>query len=143
MVRGRCPLSGHDADVRSLQGTIGIRRVKCPACGTYDISDGANVKAREYILSGIARRRSDEGGRPLMISDENMDDLLASAIPPRDPHEVLDRVLQFIGANIRVRGDIFPAKVAVLPDNDYPIAFARNAQEFALLHQNGNRLRPY
>ena len=119
----RCPLSGHKSEAKSLHNALG-RRISCPACGTYDISDGANVKGREYILSGIARRRSDEG-RLITISTENVDDLLSSVVPPRDPQEVVDLILEHIAAKVRT----FPEDVTFDPEKDYPLAFARDDRE--------------
>ena len=136
----KCPLSPHQADLTPLEKTDGVR-VNCEACGRYTITDearyeleGTNSRAAgsEYVLSGIARRESD-AGRRITISTENVGDLLASVVPPRDPHEVLDRVLLFIGA----KADSFLTMVDVIPETDYPIAFARNAQELAYCIQIG------
>ena len=129
-----CPLSGHDSQVTGLLNTIG-RRISCPACGTYELDDLTNLglgydessaKGREYILSGLARRASDEG-RPITISTENIDVLLGSMVPPRDPQELLDRLILYLGA----KATTFVAQVVVNLEDDYPIAFARNAKELA------------
>ena len=128
----KCPLSPHQAEVVTLQSTD-VDHVTCEACSTYRITyearlelagTSSRVAGREYILSGLARRGSEEG-RPITISTENVDDLLASVVPPRDPQEVLDRIISYVGA----KAPSFDDGVNLAPENDYPIGFARNAEE--------------
>ena len=120
----------------ALQGSIGVVRVSCSRCGRYDIEDAIiELKGRaqdRYILSGITRRGSDQGSL-VRISSENMDVLLDSEAPPRDPQGVLDRVILYVGG----KATTFVTGVEVFQEYDYPLALARNTEELAYCMQIG------
>jgi len=64
MAENKCPLGDHNAVRTDSQKILGYK-IKCDACGTYRIAyelaedTDSPIKGREYLLSGIARRRSD------------------------------------------------------------------------------------
>ncbi len=125
----KCPLSGHSATLVTMQNMDGTW-FTCEVCGEYGLTRealfSAYAKGREYILSGITRRESDEGRR-ITISTDNIEPLLDSVVPPRDPQEVLDRLILYAGHRATTFSDVVNVGIG----NDYPIAFARNGEELS------------
>ncbi|MBI2165693.1 MAG: hypothetical protein HYU29_04750 [Chloroflexi bacterium] len=126
----KCPLSGHPAEIIPLENSL-ARRVKCPACGTYDIDDmiAADLQDlsgkwhdKRYLLSALTRRATEKRQRRTISYQ-----LFDSIAPPEGPQEILDRVLLYISE----RASSFSSPVRLNPDTDYPIAVARNPQDFA------------
>lgn len=111
-----------------------VRKVKCPRCGTFriteeahDLVQGADFSDRRYLLSAIARGAFEEG-HSIEITTKNVGQLTESARPPSTVFEALDRLLLYIGTKAASFGELLH-----LSSNDYPIIFAQNPAELSYL----------
>jgi len=138
----KCPLCGNilsnsDNDPRNPF----LYHNNCNACGNYTISkpviDGLNepkIKDKRYILSGLIREAT-ENGRHVKLTKDNYIDLLYSTPTPRGPIEAIDRILLFIYNSTK-----FVSDYVSLTTIDYPIAYAKNTEDFLLYLQYATKL---
>ena len=121
--------------------------VECPTCGTYKcdsfVADGdlirtdtldsmspdpdKLVEVPRHVLSGLTREAW-RRGEMLTITRWSLDDLLHSASIPDGPLEAMDRVLLYVE-----RQSPSADAYNTIPDQDYPIAFAKHPREFRYL----------
>lgn len=104
--------------------------VSCSRCGDYEITlsltrSPSLQRPDLHILSGVLRQQRENNTR-IALSEQNLNALIWSAQPPSDPLEAIDHLLLYL---------LKKTKTADLPvhieaDLDYPILFAKNAQEF-------------
>lgn len=107
---------------------------QCDRCGTYRMAEYVVQVARQSIpgpdarriISGGIRERV-EAGEEVYISD--LDACRQSIVPPADPLEMIDRFLLHVFRKSERAG----AEVRISLENDYPLAFAHDAVEFAFL----------
>lgn len=134
--QGKCPLTGHDAEITNLSTIIGVQ-VDCPACGRYNIEEFAvadpALKDRQHVLAGVLRQNPPKpGGKLIVVTQANVSTLLDSAAVPEDPQGAIDLILMYVRREVTR----YDAYMQWEPDNDYPIAFAHDANEFMyLLHE--------
>ena len=76
--------------------------IRCEACHDYSITDQAlgvldtaNLKAKRYVLAGVARNASDSGA-PIKLLSTNVAEQIDNAPVSRSPLDVLDRLLRRI-----------------------------------------------
>lgn len=109
-------------------------QVQCARCGTYLVTRPAKLSigwltedgAKRHLLSGIIRKNF-ERGATLILTAENIPELLAAARPPRDPFEAIDLLL----LHLFDRAESPASAVQIFPNADYPLVYARNQDEFA------------
>jgi len=133
-----CVVCGNtSAKSEGLSNEDGSRLI-CPSCGTY-IADGELLESQRqsgepplagpnaYILSGVLRRASNKGV-PLRVSFANADDLASAAAPPESPMDAMDLILRDL-----LHRQQSAADTVLYQQNDYPVAFAKNGEEFQFL----------
>lgn len=132
-----CPLCQRGATARNLEKYDG-KRVTCQTCGTYDIlgihdnigiekyTEAHRVEVVEiaYLLSGLARQASEAGNR--LVIDDDISNLLDSIVIPQSYLEKMDRALIYLSER-QPRAD---QHFQVTFDDDYPLVFARDGDEF-------------
>lgn len=116
-------------------------RYDCRVCGKFRLSEyvaqrmfefayqgGAQrpyVAEDHHLVSAVIRERYEQAGRrEIFIPD--LDELRAAAVPLDDPFAAVDRILLHVVRSARRVGEA----VELDPEFDYPIAFARDADEF-------------
>lgn len=110
--------------------------IACPVCGKYEVTD-TSVRSMDsiteqrlsvYLLQGVLRTAS-ETGEVLRITSDSAPSLIAAASPPQDPLDAIDRLVLWVHA----RTGSFANTVAIQPQRDYPVVFARDHSEFSFL----------
>jgi hypothetical protein len=135
-----CFICSKPAKIESTTKDPFILRVQCERCHDYEINgtlaavteigDGFVPKEKRYILSGILRQRKDFKEPLLLFSQEtNFERLIQTADVPADPIESIERLLLYICNESNTAG----GEVQIIPENDYPIIFAKNAAELSFL----------
>ncbi|MFC1955968.1 hypothetical protein ACFLWZ_05535 [Chloroflexota bacterium] len=119
------PSEKYDADI-----------VNCKRCGYFQIIRGAlaGFEDKRYLLAGLIRRASTPKPRVemrLMITPDNIEELLNSSGIPRDIIDQLDIALEYAKEH-QTRGDQF-VKYQDLASCDYPLLFTRDQEEFFYL----------
>lgn len=108
---------------------------KCQYCGNYSVNgmvihmlkNGHIPDDKKWILSGFARLRSKKDGG-IVITRDNVNNLIDSAPIPNGPIELIDRILLYLYENMKDTADFIK-----LTPSHYPIAFAKNKKEFSFL----------
>lgn len=110
--------------------------VSCKVCGDYiaaervarmlmEVRHKAEKPSREsYILSGLTRKHHEKGGR-LYLRD--LEEALKLAPNIKGPLDAIDQILLHIHDAITTHDE----KLFLSPAENYPIAYARNADEFS------------
>ena len=107
----------------------------CEICGTYIATEETEsklkadpeIQKKKYILSGIIRN-SPSSRNPVEILTSNIDNLIESARIPEDPLEAIDKIILYIykkSINKTCNSYI------TITENDYPIVYAKNQDEFS------------
>jgi nucleoside 2-deoxyribosyltransferase len=117
--------------------------VKCLRCGEYVITRKAQVStdfltedgSKRYLLSGVVRENS-ERGKPLLLTFDNIKELISSARPPRNPVEAIDRLLLYLADQLESPS----TSLRVYPNTAYPVVYARNADELSYYLMQAERL---
>jgi nucleoside 2-deoxyribosyltransferase len=108
--------------------------VECPRCGNYEITRRAYLGieyltaegTQRYLLAGVIRASTDRE-KPLLLTTDNIPELMRSAKPPRNPLEAIDRLLLHILDTVSS-----PASyVRIMPGIDDPLVFARDGNELS------------
>ena len=106
--------------------------VDCPTCGRYSFHPNAGDQITKgdaypsrHLLSGLTRAASDRGAELELLST-TLDDLVASAHPPKDPMEAMDRLLHIFHDRTGRLGEW----VHVREHEDYPLIFSDGPEEF-------------
>ena len=109
-----------------------IHSINCKICGKYriDLQDILSIKGNDYddkryILSGITRYNS-EKNTLLDFNLEKEEEYLYSSLIPKNPYDSFDKILFYISNKADHAGDFVPIRSGF----DYPIAFAKNEDEF-------------
>ena len=145
-----CVICGHE--VSSLpSGPPNQPRFECPVCGTYRLAEYAAQRIYEvvffggrttpalfdkhHLLSASIRNQFEvSGGQEVYI--ETLDQLLASSRPPASPFESVDRILIHVSRKSERAG----AEVSLRPSVDYPVAVAKDPEEFEYFIQLAEQL---
>lgn len=127
-----CPLCRRDAESINIVGNTDIRRIHCATCGRFNVTyevTAPNVETyaegRTHLLSGVTRRASDSD-RIVTIGTDNISDLLQSVSIPSSPLENMDLALIYVSEK-QTKAD---EEAQVIYQDDYPLAFAKDADEF-------------
>lgn len=125
-----CPLCKKGLKYKQ-EANSNIFHVECKICGEYKITleELLNLKSsfefEKYIISGVTRQSSEEGGCISIIDEKSIQQIIDSAQIPESPIEKMDSILLYIEKKASYEGDY----VKINPYNDYPIAFAKNPDE--------------
>lgn len=103
-------------------------RIKCDVCGEYRLSERLATNLHygvpdSYICSAIIREHYEQG---IILWVENLEELKDSVVIPKNPLESIDRLLLHLVNKINSAGEIIQFR-----DTDYPIAYAKNNEEFS------------
>lgn len=135
-----CPLCDLSADVRARESDLDSD-VDCPTCGSFRIATifvdltMTGYEDRRFMLSGLAREWSRRGSR-LHITQDNIESLIQAADPPDGPLEALDRLLIYLEDEQKSFADR-----VVLTPRDYPLVYAKDAEEFAFVTREADGSR--
>lgn len=132
---GNCLLCDKPAYIKPSEKTYATI-IWCRRCGTFLINRDALVgyEDKRYLLAGLTRRASTPETKVesrLLITQKNIEDLLNASGIPQDIIDQLDFVLQYAKEH-QTRGDQF-VEYQELVQNDYPLVFARDHDEFLYL----------
>jgi len=140
-----CPICNSKLEDIRRDSDRGIFYIKCGVCGEYSVTDEAAElliqdpvhRDRKYVLSGVVREET-EHGNFIKLTTKNINDVLASASVPEGPLEAMDRIL----LNMQGHATTFSSPIEVKADRDYPVAYAKNPDEF-YYHLNNLEKRGY
>lgn len=138
-----CPVCLWPSTEIEVDAVTGHVHVLCPRCGKYLITreartalpDLTEMGSKRYLLTGIVRENS-KGEVPLLLTLENIPDLLASARPPRNPFEAIDRLLLYLFDRLKSPS----ASFRVYPNADYPVVYAHDGDELSYYLMQAERL---
>lgn len=129
---GKCPMCGNELSNKRYKIEDDIATKKCEPCGEYKISLMAErtlqyspeYEKDKYILSALSREAT-ENGREIVFTTENIQDYIDSAPIPDGPLEAIDRIILYVYRKSETAGSYISLK-----PEDYPIAYAKNMDEF-------------
>lgn len=128
----KCYVCGQNTDKSHPDHGKNIQYLTCERCGQYSIHakiinilTRSEVPIEKHILSGILREAS-ENGNPIEIKEDNIQDILDSSSVPHGPFEKIDRIVKYIHQKSPNASSCVPIGF----DDDYPIAYANNPEEF-------------
>jgi hypothetical protein len=126
-----CPICLRPAHLASSLTGAAVYDVSCKACGQYCItmsaaaSTGLVSDEKRHILSGAVRNRFEQNEK-VHISTTNLEAILDSVSIPSDPFEAIDLLLKYFLRKAGKTSDV----VRLDMENDYPIVFAKDQDEF-------------
>ena len=137
MSYGPCPICDDDnAEVEGLGALDRWFAVDCPTCGKCKLSDALRGRLEDdeeylpdrHVLSFLIREATarDEA---LDLNTKNVTSIMQTARLPRNPTEKICKML----THMLTRSDHFGAQIEFDADCDYPIAGARDGDEFGRL----------
>jgi nucleoside 2-deoxyribosyltransferase len=143
--------SGHDptpgwrgSDDPLFYGPKPLLSIKCLACGDYKIDEELALKVKKssndeqrYILCALIREKSEAGIEVRITTDEELNELYRSEIPPEGPLDSIDRIIDFVHRKTRSAD----SGTSLHPDFDAPVAFAKSKSEFEYLLSKATELR--
>ncbi len=104
----------------------------CKVCGVVWIDRDVVRKFRSrlnnkvYLFSGFCRERTELDLKPIKIDEGNYEDILKSSNLPKDITQKLDCILLHLERESEFAGK----SVELIPELSFPIAFAKNPDEF-------------
>lgn len=136
----RCPICGQEISRGSSAGAK-TPLFPCPRCGTYRLDERAmqrlyeasgsfsagslQLLAHHHLLSAVLRERFEQGQRE-EVYVSSLEELQAAARPlAGGPLEAVDRLLLYTAE----RAPRVGAPARIIPDYDYPVAYARDGME--------------
>ncbi len=134
-----CFICGNQAIANQFSDKIAYN-VSCHTCGRYNITEEAAddmpsfIKNKHYILSGLTREATSRGNY-LNIDSKNYEEIIDSAIVPNNPMEAIDRIILYL-----VKEEKTYNAVVLLDPLYYPIAYAKNEEEFIYLCKRASEL---
>ena len=132
-MRNTCPICLKPAPVALSTGTK--CDVSCKVCGEYCISIQAAAAAasgdivsdeKRHILSGAVRNRYEQNERVEILTKGDTETILDSVSIPSNPFEAIDLLLKYLLRKAGKTSDV----VRLDMENDYPILFAKDQDEF-------------
>jgi nucleoside 2-deoxyribosyltransferase len=136
-----CPICSESAHIVYSQGAR--MDVSCERCGKYCIGipiassrELAKHKKR-HILAGAIRNLSEQGVKVEISTLEDIETILDSVSEPSDPLEAIDLLLKYLYRKAS-KADEYVYLNLVL---DYPILFAKDADEFQYCLQKALELK--
>jgi len=144
-----CPICQRPDQSAMRDGARHLCWHECLTCGEFGMTGTAqavlgNLSSQQRaVLSAVLKEATMRGDPPIEVSTYNLDSLSSPTRIPRTVGERLER----IGRSLETRQEAVGLTVNVIPMDDYPIAFARNAAEFTnmlvLLSEMGRIERPH
>jgi hypothetical protein len=112
-------------------------RIKCALCGEYRLSERLAQDLHyalpdSYIYSAIIREHYEQG---IILWIENLEELKNSVVIPKNPLDAIDRILLYHMNKINSADQYIQFK-----ETDYPIAYAKNSEEYGYLFVNAVKL---
>lgn len=108
-----------------------IARIVCPRCGRFSIAGDLSLEigtarlTNFYKYAGAIRELNERGVDPMI---DNLETLLSSVRVPRNPIEMMDRILVSLQNTLSKAGDS-----RTFDENDYSIGYAQDYIEFSYL----------
>jgi nucleoside 2-deoxyribosyltransferase len=136
-----CPICSESAHIAYLQGAR--MDVSCERCGKYcigiPIASSRELAKHEkrHILVGAIRNLSEQGVKVEISTLEDIETILDSVSEPSDPLEAIDLLLKYLYRKAS-KADEYVYLNLVL---DYPILFAKDADEFQYCLQKALELK--
>jgi hypothetical protein len=143
-MRNVCPICLKPAPVALSTGTN--CDVSCKVCGEYCISIQAATAAasgdlvsdeKRHILSGAIRNRYEQNERVEILTKDDAETILDSVSIPSDPFEAIDLLLKHLLRKAGKTSDVVQLEM----ENDYPILFAKDQDEFRYYLAKAHELR--
>lgn len=125
----KCPICGNKlskSDYKRSQAHVGFN-LSCSSCGEIKTSGPEFPESQFpelYILAGRLRETKGEQ-KEFNLEEESIKKIIDSASIPAGPLEAIDRILQYVYKNSKTAASFVP-----LEDKDYPIAYAKDIDEF-------------
>jgi hypothetical protein len=138
----KCPICLNPATTTPLSTGTAFN-VSCKVCGKYLISypvadsDELLYHEKRYLLSGAIRSLSEQGVKVEILTLEDIETILDSMSVPSDPLEAIDLLLKYLYRKAS-KADEYVYLNLVL---DYPILFAKDADEFQYYLQKALELK--
>jgi hypothetical protein len=130
----QCVVCGSPIPLTYTDDRIGYR-YSCDVCGKISISAEAawdihaTLPKDAYLISGFTRERTERGLPPIDILTSNLGELVKGANIPSDISQKLDRILLYLE-----KSSAFPGHAVQINRHTlYPIAYAKNQEEFEFL----------
>lgn len=133
MASQQCPLCGKNVSINKVDPSTAA--IHCDTCGDYNCDLGVfpslqgKFSDKKWILSALTREAF-ENGKSITLKANNLQSLLDSASIPDTPVEAMDRILLHVKQKT---GGEYGKTVVFDFQKDYPLAFARNSEEFCFL----------
>ncbi len=111
-------------------------RIICPRCGEYKISEelllqiGNHKLQNAYLLSGLARESNESKEYPSFLAT-NIEKLMNSYPVPK-PNDIEGKAKKLL-ERLKARTQHFGKTIELSNHNDYPLAYAKNWEEFEAL----------
>jgi len=129
-----CPICKKPANTQR-ERLGGNQFVICDRCGEYEITHTLMVTWQESererlapALSGLCRELKETNGEPPVLMTTNLEEFVSRfPVPNMDD---LDAKLEKLLAAIKRRSDHFGSHVQLVAYQDYPLAYAKNDEEF-------------
>ena len=127
-----CYICQKECDIKEDTGGLDSYFVKCQTCGKYNISrtlSASNFRdsiSNMYILSGVIRKKTEEGFLTELLDENHIIQLMDSASVPQNPFESIDRLLLYLLNEQRPANEF----VTLNLDFDYSLIFSKNGEEF-------------
>jgi hypothetical protein len=106
---------------------------KCEVCGEVLVTDELRwdfrrdeYRLKMHLISGYTRYTSENGLKPELLTTKNINGVLLSYFVPRNFNQHVNLILQYVAKTSDFKG----ADVCIHVGKSYPIAFAKNAEEF-------------
>ncbi len=112
--------------------------IECETCGEYEVTEelahwalrGSSIlnKENKFVLSGLCRELKETEQEFPCLTAENLSELMSRSMVP-DMQDINAKLVKLLAA-VKRRSDHFGKIVELSRDNDYPLAYAKNAVEF-------------
>ena len=110
-----------------------IFRYDCKKCGYVSINDEVAdlleqdfLKKYSHIVSGYLRELNYKNMKYKYLTYDAVKDIPNKAEIPKIVPDQVDKVIEFMGLKSKIFGHLLD----LIPDDDYPISYSRNAEEF-------------
>jgi len=124
-----CPICGANSPVVQIPERQ-ISRFACPRCGHYEITDQdvhlGGIPEPRHLLSAFLRERFERTKRPYRFEDRGESKSFPQGLVEWPVSEKLNRAL----LRLAERSTAFGSPSEAQPDQDWPLAQAKNAAEF-------------
>lgn len=135
-----CPLCKSDKiHLTSSEPLSGVFSIKCERCGQYKVTEELIMYSTPterdrggFLLSGLSRELQEVGDPPPLFKYQDLKEpnKYSYLVPrPTDIEQKAQKLLQ----RIKQKTETFGARIKLQIDQDYPLAYAKNQEEFIAL----------